>query len=50
MFKFMNENGFKKTVPSFSCGSHPGLVQTTVKNFGDDLMMSLGGQSGCQPG
>ncbi|MDA7713160.1 RuBisCO large subunit C-terminal-like domain-containing protein [Candidatus Pelagibacter sp.] len=39
-----NENGFKKTVPSFSCGSHPGLVQTTVKNFGDDLMMSLGGQ------
>ena len=38
-----DEFGFKKTVPSFSCGSHPGLVQTTVKNFGIDLMMSLGG-------
>ena len=38
-----NDLGFKKTVPSFSCGSHPGLVQSTVKNFGIDLMMSLGG-------
>ena len=38
-----NDLGFKKTVPSFSCGSHPGLVQTTVKNFGIDIMMSLGG-------
>ena len=35
--------GFNKTVPSFSCGSHPGLVDTTVKNFGNDVMMSLGG-------
>ncbi len=35
--------GFLKTVPSFSCGSHPGLVDTTVKNFGNDIMMSLGG-------
>tara|TARA_X000000950_G_scaffold273856_1_gene358161 strand:+ start:2515 stop:3774 length:1260 start_codon:yes stop_codon:yes gene_type:complete len=35
--------GFNKTVPSFSCGSHPGLVDTTVKNFGKDVMMSLGG-------
>ena len=38
-----HELGFNKTVPSFSCGSHPGLVDTTVKNFGNDLMMSLGG-------
>ena len=38
-----NDLNFKKTVPSFSCGSHPGLVQTTVKNFGIDIMMSLGG-------
>lgn len=38
-----NDYGFKKTAASLSCGSHPGLVQTTVKNFGDDLMMSLGG-------
>ena len=35
--------GFNKTVPSFSCGAHPGLVDTTVKNFGNDIMMSLGG-------
>ena len=35
--------GFKKTVPSFSCGSHPGLVKTTIKNFGNDIMMNLGG-------
>tara|TARA_B100000902_G_scaffold395647_1_gene454694 strand:+ start:339 stop:1598 length:1260 start_codon:yes stop_codon:yes gene_type:complete len=38
-----HELGFNKTVPSFSCGSHPGLVDTTVKNFGNDVMMSLGG-------
>ena len=25
--------GFKKTVPSLSCGSHPGLVDSTVKNL-----------------
>ena len=35
--------GFNKTVPSLSCGSHPGLVDTTIKNFGNDVMMSLGG-------
>jgi ribulose-bisphosphate carboxylase large chain len=33
---------FKRTVPSFSCGSHPGLAPTTVKHFGSDLMMSSG--------
>jgi ribulose 1,5-bisphosphate carboxylase large subunit-like protein len=31
------------TVPSLSCGSHPGLVSTTVKNFGTELMMNVGG-------
>jgi len=31
------------TVPSLSCGSHPGLVKTTMENFGTDLMMALGG-------
>ena len=35
--------GFIITVPSLSCGSHPGLVDTTIKNFGNDVMMSLGG-------
>ena len=35
--------GFNKTVPSFSCGAHPGLVDTTIKNFGNHVMMSLGG-------
>lgn len=38
-----NKNQFKATVPSLSCGSHPGLVNTTVKNFGTELMMSAGG-------
>ena len=42
--------GFNKTVPSFSCGAHPGLVDTTVKNFGNDLMMSLGGSMHGHPG
>ena len=35
--------GFNKTVPSLSCGAHPGLVDTTIKNFGNNIMMSLGG-------
>lgn len=38
-----NKNGFKQTVPALSCGSHPGLVSTTVKNFGTELMMNVGG-------
>ena len=42
--------GFKKTVPSFSCGSHPGLVDSTVKNFGKEVMMSLGGSLHGHPG
>jgi ribulose-bisphosphate carboxylase large chain len=35
---------YKPTVPSLSCGSHPGLVDTTVRNFGTDLMMNVGGK------
>ncbi|MEK6925728.1 MAG: RuBisCO large subunit C-terminal-like domain-containing protein [Nanoarchaeota archaeon] len=34
---------YKPVVPSLSCGSHPGLVDSTVKNFGTDLMMNVGG-------
>ena len=34
---------FKPVVPSLSCGSHPGLVHSTVYNFGTDLMMNAGG-------
>jgi ribulose 1,5-bisphosphate carboxylase large subunit-like protein len=34
---------YKKTIPSLSCGSHPGIVYTTTENFGKGVMMSLGG-------
>ena len=34
---------YNATVPALSCGSHPGLVNTTVKNFGTGLMMNVGG-------
>lgn len=34
---------FKPVVASLSCGSHPGLVHSTVYNFGTDLMMNAGG-------
>jgi ribulose 1,5-bisphosphate carboxylase large subunit-like protein len=34
---------FKPVVPSLSCGSHPGLVHSTVYNFGNDMMMNAGG-------
>ena len=34
---------FNPVVPSLSCGSHPGLVHSTVHNFGTDLMMNAGG-------
>lgn len=37
------KNSVLATVPSLSCGSHPGLVDTTIKNFGTDLMMTAGG-------
>lgn len=36
-------NTYKRTIPSLSCGSHPGLVDTTIDNFGTDLMMNVGG-------
>lgn len=36
-------NTYRVTVPSLSCGSHPGLVNTTIDNFGTDLMMNVGG-------
>ena len=36
-------NTYKKTIPSLSCGSHPGLVDTTRYHFGNDLMMNVGG-------
>lgn len=36
-------NGFYATMPSLSCGGHPGLVHTTVENFGTNLMMNIGG-------
>ena len=37
------DSRYKTTVPSLSCGSHPGLVDTTVANYGVDLMMNVGG-------
>lgn len=36
-------NTYKATIPSLSCGSHPGLVNTTIDTFGTDLMMNVGG-------
>lgn len=37
------KNQYNATVPSLSCGSHPGLVNSTVQNFGNDVMMNVGG-------
>lgn len=34
---------YKPVVPSLSCGSHPGLVDSTIKNLGTGLMMNVGG-------
>jgi ribulose-bisphosphate carboxylase large chain len=39
----MGGNTYKGTIPSLSCGSNPGLVDTTVKNYGTNLMMNAGG-------
>jgi ribulose-bisphosphate carboxylase large chain len=36
-------NHFRQTVPSLSCGSNPGLVDTTVRNYGEGLLMNVGG-------
>lgn len=43
MNSLRGKNHFKTTIASLSCGSHPGLVNTTVKNFGTELMMNVGG-------
>lgn len=43
MHSLRSLNKFKPTIPSLSCGSHPGLVDTTVANYGTDLMMNVGG-------
>jgi len=34
---------YRATVPSLSCGSNPGLVDTTRAHFGDNLLMNVGG-------
>jgi ribulose 1,5-bisphosphate carboxylase large subunit-like protein len=49
MIALKNKNGFKQTIPALSCGSHPGLVGTTMKNFGIDLMMTVGGAIQAHP-
>jgi len=41
---------FKKTVPSFSCGCHPGLVPSIIKHFGTELMLNVGGAIHGHPG
>ncbi len=43
MHTLKNKNEFKQTIPVLSCGSHPGLVGTTIRNFGTELMMNVGG-------
>jgi len=43
MNNLRNGNHYKATVPSLSCGSNPGLVDTTVKHFGTDVLMNVGG-------
>ena len=43
MHALKNKNGFKQTIPALSCGSHPGLATTTIRNFGTELMMNVGG-------
>ncbi len=43
-------NQYPATVPSLSCGSHPGLVDSTRHHFGDNLMMNVGGAIHGHPG
>ncbi|MDD5699634.1 MAG: RuBisCO large subunit C-terminal-like domain-containing protein [Candidatus Nanoarchaeia archaeon] len=38
-----NGKDYPATIPALSCGSHPGLVDTTRYHFGDNLMMNVGG-------
>lgn len=35
--------GFKATLPSLSCGMHPGLVNAIMNRFGNDVMLNVGG-------
>ena len=37
-------------MPSLSCGMHPGLVEATVKRYGDDCMLNVGGAIHGHPG
>ena len=44
-----------QTIPSFSCGAHPGLVRKLVSQFGNDIMITAGGSvhghgMGCRAG
>lgn len=43
MSTLMEGNRYLATIPSLSCGSNPGLVDTTRYHFGDNLMMNAGG-------
>ena len=43
MDSLRGESRYKATIPSLSCGSHPGLVDTTINHFGTNLMMNVGG-------
>lgn len=44
-----------QTIPSFSCGAHPGLVRKLVSTFGNEIMITAGGSvhghgMGCRAG
>jgi ribulose-bisphosphate carboxylase large chain len=43
MESLRGEGQYKQTIPSLSCGSNPGLVDTTIKHYGTDLLMNVGG-------
>jgi ribulose 1,5-bisphosphate carboxylase large subunit-like protein len=43
MDSLRGKNQYAQTIPSLSCGSNPGLVDTTIKNYGNDLLMNVGG-------
>ncbi len=38
------------TLPAISCGMHPGLVESTRKKFGDDVLLNVGGALHGHPG
>ncbi len=43
------QQALKDTMPSFSCGSHPGLVGSLRKLFGDDIIITSGGSIHSHP-